>query len=70
MSTELQDRIDNIKATALMKAREYMGPVELVNWWTNFLETTRKAGCFDELDKKIQDQIMEWESHPYKIIGS
>lgn len=53
-----------------MKARKYMGPVELVNWWTGFKKNTNRAERFDELDEKIQAQIIEWESEPYKIIGS
>ncbi|MCG8685101.1 MAG: hypothetical protein MI892_09520 [Desulfobacterales bacterium] len=70
MSIELHDRINRIKTTALMKARKYMGPVELVNWWTGFKKNTNRAERFDELDERIQAQIIEWESEPYKIIGS
>ncbi|MFH1155567.1 MAG: hypothetical protein V1793_17315 [Pseudomonadota bacterium] len=70
MTTELERRINNIKATALMRAREYMSSVELVHWWDSFLESTRKVTRFEELDEKTQAQILEWEAHPYKIIGS
>lgn len=70
MQTELQERVYRIKSTALMRAREYMGSVELVNWWEKFLRNTRKANKFEELDEDIQAQILKWESDPYKVIGS
>lgn len=69
MTTELQKRIEDIKATALMKAREYMSSVELVHWWKAFLEKTRMVDKFEELDEKTQALIIDWESNPYQIIG-
>ena len=70
MPTQLHKRITRIKATALMRAREYMSSVELVFWWDKFLKNTSKAERFEELDEKIQAQILKWESNPYKVIGS
>lgn len=70
MTTELEKRVDAIKATALMRAREHMSSVELVNWWKAFLEKTCKVDKFEELDAKTQALIIEWESAPYKIIGT
>jgi len=54
----------------MMKRREHMGPVELVNWWTVFCNNTRGIQKFEELDDNVQAQILDWESHPYKVIGS
>ena len=70
MQTNLQARIDRLKTTAMMRAREQMGPVELVNWWTIFRKNTRGIDRFDELEPTVQNQIIEWESNPYKIIGT
>lgn len=70
MQTELQERVYRIKATALMRAREYMSSIELVHWWDEFLQKTGKAKRFEELDEKTQAQILKWESNPYKIVGS
>lgn len=70
MQTNLQSRIDRLKTTAMMRAREQMGPVELVNWWTIFRKNTREIDRFNELETKVQNQIMEWETDPYKIIGT
>lgn len=66
---DLQQRIDRLKTTAMMKARERMGPVELVNWWATFQENVLKKGDFEDLDEKIQAQILEWEAYPYEIIS-
>ena len=70
VQTNLQSRLDYLKTTAMMKSREHMGPVELVNWWTIFRSNIREIQKFEDLDTDIQAQILEWESHPYKIIGS
>ena len=69
MQTDLQVRIDHLKTTAMMKARERMGAVELVNWWETFRKNTRDIHNFDELDEDVKAQILEWESHPYEIVG-
>ncbi len=47
-----------------------MGPVELVNWWTVFRNTTRGIQKFEDLDETVQVQILDWESHPYQVIGT
>ena len=70
MQTNLQSRIDRLKTTALMEQRKTMGPVGVANWWTSFRQKTSKAESFDELSPDIQEQILKWESNPYKIIGS
>lgn len=70
MQTELQQRISRIKTTALMRAREHMGPVELTNWWTTFKKNTNELKSFADLDETTQAQILEWEAHPYIIIGT
>ena len=54
----------------MMKSREHMGPVELVNWWTHFRSNISDIDKFEDLDTGTQRQILEWETHPYKIIGS
>lgn len=54
----------------MMKSREHMGPVELVNWWTLFRSSISDIEKFEDLDPEVQAQILFWESHPYKIIGS
>ena len=69
VQTDLQQRIDRLKTTAMMKARERMGPVELVNWWATFQKNVLKKDKFEDLDEKIQTQILEWEAYPYEIIG-
>jgi hypothetical protein len=69
VQTDLQQRIDRLKTTAMMKARERMGPVELVNWWTTFRQNVLKKEKFEELDEKTQAQIVEWEAYPYEIIS-
>jgi hypothetical protein len=69
VQTDLQQRIDRLKTTAMMKARERMGPVELVNWWATFQKNVLKKDKFEDLDEKIQAQILEWEAYPYEIIG-
>lgn len=56
MQTDLQRKIDRLKTTALMKAREQMGPVEVAKWWTTFLKNTRGIKTFDELDENVQAQ--------------
>jgi hypothetical protein len=66
----LQTRLDQLKTTAMMKRREHMGPVELVNWWTMFRSSINGIQKFEDLDADVQAQILDWESHPYKIIGS
>lgn len=68
--TGFQQRIGRLKTTAIMKARERMGPVELVNWWATFLENVLKKDKFEDLDEKIQAQILEWEASPYEIISA
>ena len=70
MSKELQRRIAAIKITALMRAREHMGSYEVINWWANLVRNTRNLTSFDELDEKTKGQILEWEAHPYKVIGT
>lgn len=65
MQADLQQRIDRLKTTAMMKARERMGPVELVHWWTTFRQNALEKEKFDELDENIQAQILEWEGYPY-----
>ncbi|MCG8617678.1 MAG: hypothetical protein MI802_15775 [Desulfobacterales bacterium] len=70
MHTELQKRVYRIKTTALMRAREHMSSVELIHWWEKFVQKTRKARNFEELDEEMQAQILKWESEPYKVIGT
>lgn len=70
MQTDLQQRVDNIKTTAIYKAREKMGPIELLNWWTSFRKNISETKRFEDLDKKVQAQILEWEADSYKIIGT
>ena len=69
LQTDLQQRIDRLKTTALMKARERMGPVELVNWWSTFRKHVLKKAKFEDLDEKTQAQILEWETYQYEIIS-
>ena len=69
VQTDLQQRIDRLKTTAMMKARERMGPVELVNWWATFQKNVLKKDKFEDLDEKIKAQILAWEAYPYEIIG-
>jgi len=68
--TNLQSRLDKLKTTVMMKSRDHMGPVELVNLWTLFRINICEIQKFEDLDGDIQVQILDWESHPYKIIGS
>lgn len=70
IQTDLRKRIDRLKTTAMMEARERMGPVELVHWWTTFRQKALEKEKFEELDEKIQEQILEWEAYPYEIIGT
>lgn len=70
MQTDLQRRIDSLKTTVMMRAREQMCPVELVNFLTSFRIKTGGIERFGELDEKVQVQILEWESHPYRVIGN
>jgi hypothetical protein len=67
----LERRINAIKKTALMRAREYMSSVEVVNWRTAFLKNTLTVEKkFEDLEETVQAQILEWESNPYKVIGT
>jgi hypothetical protein len=70
MNTDLQQRIAAIKTTALMRAREKMGSYEVINWWADLIKNTRELKSFDELDEETKAQILEWEAHPYKVIGT
>lgn len=70
VQANLQSRLDRLKTAAMMKSREHMGPVELVNWWTLFRCNIQEIEKFEDLDAETKAQILEWESHPYKIIGS
>lgn len=63
LQADLQQRVDRLKTTALLQARESMGPVELVNWWTKFRQTVLKSEKFEDLDEEIQAQVLEWEGH-------
>jgi hypothetical protein len=68
--TDLLKRVYVIKTTALMRAREHMSSVELIHWWERFVQKTKKARKFKELDQEMQAQILKWESDPYKVIGT
>lgn len=70
MDSSLQSRIERLKTTALMEQRKTMGPVGVANWWTSFRQKTSEAESFNELSADIQEQILKWESDPYKIIGT
>lgn len=70
LQQDLEQRIDRLKTTAMMQAREQMGPVELVNWWKNFRQEVLRKERFEDLEDDIKVQILEWEAHPYEIIGS
>lgn len=70
MQQDLEQRIDRLKTTAMMKARERMGPFELVNWWEGFRQKVLSKEKFEDLEDDIKVQILEWEAHPYEIIGS
>ncbi|MFW2365351.1 MAG: hypothetical protein ACN4GW_02990 [Desulforhopalus sp.] len=70
LQTDLQRRIDRLKTTAMMRERERMGPIELVHWWSTFRQNVLAKQRFDNLDEKTQSQILEWEAHPYEIIGT
>jgi hypothetical protein len=67
---DLQQRIDRLKTTAMMQAREQKGAVELVHWWANFRAGVLRKKSFEELDQETQSQILEWEADPYQIIGT
>ncbi len=67
---DLEQRVDRLKTTAMMKARERMGPFELVNWWENFRQKVLSKDTFEDLEDDVKVQILEWEAHPYQVIGS